>query len=110
MKLKVIYDGSHSQNNTGYIARGYLVMIWSIVEHGVSIFASSLLALRPLVRLIPKGWTTLLDAFSSRGSANSSGRGQKLNWFNTAEWSELDSLGVKNSVSLRTGEMDGCHV
>lgn len=113
MKLKTIYDGSHSQGNTGYITRGYQAMIWSTVEHGLSIFASSLLALRPLMRLVPKGWTTLLGAFHSRGRANSSRQGssrqkRRSNWINTAEWNELGSVGAKNSVSLRSEyEVDG---
>lgn len=83
-------------------------MIWSTVEHGLSIFASSLLALRPLMRLIPKGWTALLSAFYGRGSANSSGQGssrrtfKKLNWSTTTELNELGSAGARNSRSLGT--------
>lgn len=108
MKLKIIYDGSHSQSHTAYLARGYQAMIWSTVEHGLSIFASSLLALRPLMRLVPHGWTALLSTFHNRGSMRPSGQGssrqtpKKSSWSNTMESNELASFGVNSSVSFRT--------
>jgi hypothetical protein len=106
MKLKLIREGSHSRDSTSRIARGYQLMIWSAVEHGLSIFASSLLALRPVMRLIPKGWKTLLSTFYGRGSANSSGQSsswptsKKPDRSNTTESNELGRIGIHNSVTV----------
>ena len=115
MKLKTIYDGSHSRGQIDYIARGYQAMIWSAVEHGLSIFASSLLALRPLIRLVPKGWTNIFSTFSGGGSADPSGQGssrrtiKKSNWSSVIESNELGSIGVQNSISVRTEYAVDCH-
>lgn len=115
MKLKIIYEGSHSQGQISYLARGYQVMIWSTVEHGSSIFASSLLALRPLMRLIPKGWTKLFSAFYGSGSANASGQGsswpssKKPDWSNTIESNKLGRIDVHNSVTVRSEYTLDCH-
>lgn len=83
-------------------------MIWSATEHGLSIFASSVLALRPLIKLIPKGWTTLLSTFGRSGSAKSSGQGssghasKKSNWSDPTDSNELGNIGVQNAISVRT--------
>lgn len=112
MKLKIVWEGSHSQVQIGYITGGYKAMLWSTVEHGLSIFASSLLALRPLMRLVPKGWQTLVDSLYGSRSANSSGLGSSLpvskksNWSATNESSELGRIDVHNSVTVRSETPD----
>lgn len=83
-------------------------MIWSGVEHGLSIFGSSALALRPLIKLIPKGWTTLLSTFGRSRSAKSSGQGssgyttRKSNWSQPSESNELNNISFQNAISVRT--------
>lgn len=115
MKLKVIYEGSHTRGEAGYISRGYEAMLWSTVEHGLSIFASSLLALRPLMRLIPKGWMAFLSTISGSGGANSSDQSssrritKKPNWSNTTQSNELGRIGVQNSITVRSEYALDCH-
>lgn len=112
MKLKIVYEGSRSQVQIGYITGGYKAMLWSTVEHGLSIFASSLLALRPLMRLVPKGWQTLVDSLYGSSKATSSGQSstlpisKKSNWSNANESNELGRIGVHNSVTVRSETPD----
>lgn len=113
MKLKTMFDPSHPPGD--YYATYYRVMIWSAVEHGLSIFASSVLALRPLIKLIPKGWTTLLSTFYRSGSAKSSGQGssghtpKRSNWSDPTDSNELGSVGVQNAISVRTEYKVDCY-
>ncbi|KAI7779049.1 hypothetical protein LA080_001395 [Diaporthe eres] len=104
MRLKTMFDPDPPP---GHYARAYRVMIWSAVEHGLSIFASSVLALRPLIKLVPKGWTTLLGTIYRSGSAKSSGQGssghtpKKSNWSDPTDSPELGSVGNQNAISIR---------
>jgi hypothetical protein len=108
MKLKIIYEGSHSRGQIDYLARGYQAMIWSTVEHGSSIFASSLLALRPMMRLVPKGWTKLFNTFYGSRTASSSRQGgswptsKMSGWSSTTQSNELGRIGVHNSITVRS--------
>lgn len=113
LKLKIMFDSSDSRGDR--IERGYMVMIWSIVEHGLSIFASSVLALRPMIKLIPKRWTTLLSSLYKGGSAKSSGQGssthtpRKSNWSDPTESNELAGVGARNGISVRPNYTVECY-
>ncbi|KAJ4387115.1 hypothetical protein N0V93_007703 [Gnomoniopsis smithogilvyi] len=60
----------------------YTDLLCGVVEHSLSLFASSILALKPLVRLISKSWSNLSGSpGSSRESAGSEGsRGVSRRW------------------------------
>lgn len=105
-ELKTMFDPDHSQGD--HYAKGYRIMIWSAVEHGLSIFASSVLALRPLIRLISREWTNLLSTLYRTGSAKSMGQGssrqssKKSQWSDSVKSNEPGSIGSQNTISVRT--------
>jgi hypothetical protein len=109
MKLQVHYETFHPRDNDS-LTRWYLAMIWAITEHGLSIFASSVLALRPLARMVSKGWASISSSFYGGGSkdAKSSGQGtssrvsKKTNWSEPTESNELGTIGVRNEVSVHS--------
>lgn len=111
MKLQVHYETYHPRDNNS-VTTWYLAMIWAITEHGLSIFASSVLALRPLARFISKGWTTLSSTLygsnNAKSSAKSTGQGtssrvsKKSNWSEPTESNELRSIGIRNEVLVHS--------
>lgn len=116
MKLKIFYDGSQPHSSADKMVEAYQAMIWSIVEHGLSIFASSVLALRPLIRWISSAWASLSSTLygSSSGSAKPSVQNSSRHilktphWSNATETNELGSIGVRNEVSVRTEHTTEC--
>lgn len=109
MKLQVHYETFHPRGNDD-LTIWYLTMIWAFTEHGLSIFASSVLALRPLARMVSKGWQSISSSFYGGGSkgAKSSGQGtssrvsKKTNWSEPTESNELGTIGVRNEVSVHS--------
>ncbi|KAI7782488.1 hypothetical protein LA080_013488 [Diaporthe eres] len=110
MKLQVHYETFHPRDNNS-VTTWYLAMIWAITEHGLSIFASSVLALRPLTRFVSKSWASLSSTLYGSGSskdAKSSGQGtssrvsKKSNWTEPTESNELGNIGVRNEVEVRS--------
>lgn len=106
MKLQVHYETFHPRDNSS-LSTWYLAMIWAITEHGLSIFASSVLALRPLARFVSRGWASISSSLGgSSKDAKSSGQGQstgvskRSNWSEPTESNELGSIGVRNEVSV----------
>lgn len=109
MKLQVHYETFHPRDNDS-VSTWYLAMIWAITEHGLSIFASSVLALRPLTRFVSRGWASISSTLygGSSKDAKSSGQGtssrvsKKSNWSQPTESNELGTIGVRNEVSVRS--------
>lgn len=109
MKLQVHYETFHPRDNSS-VSTWYLAMIWAITEHGLSIFASSVLALRPLARFISKGWASISSSLygGSSKDAKSTGQGtssrvsKKSNWSEPTESNELGTIGVRNDVSVHS--------
>ena len=109
MKLQVHHEQFHPRDNNS-VSTWYLAMIWAITEHGLSIFASSVLALRPLARFVSKGWASISSNLygGSSKDAKSSGQGtstrvsKKSNWSEPTESNELGSIGVRNDVSVHS--------
>lgn len=72
---------------------------WASTEHGLSLFASSILALKPVVHLVSKSWTNLISGLG--GSKKSTGRDTpgeggalKLsNWTYSHPGTDLESIG-----------------
>ncbi|KAI3395112.1 hypothetical protein diail_1727, partial [Diaporthe ilicicola] len=107
MKLQVHYETYHPRDNNS-VTTWYLAMIWAITEHGLSIFASSVLALRPLARFVSQSWESLSSTLYGSGNTKSSGQGtssrvsKKSNWSEPTESNELRSIGVRNDVSVHS--------
>lgn len=111
MKLQVHYETFHPRDNDS-VSTWYLAMIWAITEHGLSIFASSVLALRPLTRFVSRSWaslsSTLYGGSSKDTTGKSSGQGtssrvsKKSGWSEPTESNELGSIGVRNEVSVHS--------
>lgn len=84
----------------------YTGITWAMVEHGLSIFAASILALKPVVQVVSKSLTSLSSSLSSSSrkkasSSNASGGLLKNSgWTATPEGTELGSVvGVRTKVS-----------
>ena len=109
MKLQVHYETFHPRDNDS-ITTWYLAMIWAATEHGLSVFAASVLALRPLARLVSKGWQSISSSLygGSSKDAKSSGQGtssrvsKKSDWSAPTESNELGTIGVRNEVSVHS--------
>ncbi|POS71514.1 hypothetical protein DHEL01_v210097 [Diaporthe helianthi] len=109
MKLKVHYETFHPRDNDS-LTIWYSTMTWAFIEHGLSIFASSVLALRPLARMVSKRWQSISSSFYGGGSrgAKSSGGGtssrvsRNTNWSEPTESNELGTIGVRNEVSVHS--------
>ncbi|KAK2596285.1 hypothetical protein N8I77_013181 [Diaporthe amygdali] len=115
IKLRNSYNGSHAHGNVDYVARGYQAMIWSTVEHGLSTFGSSVLALRPLLKFISKGWADLSSNLYSSGSLSwghksSRHTSRESNTSDPIGLSELGKVSVRNEVSIRNLGMAECHL
>ncbi|ROW04459.1 hypothetical protein VMCG_04952 [Cytospora schulzeri] len=107
MKLQVYVEVYHSTATTDHVALWYRGVIWAFAEHGLSLFASSILALRPLAKYISKGWLTLTTTlYGSSKSRNSSAPGTQ-SWLSRdsdrskkPESAEMNTIGVRNDVSV----------
>lgn len=128
MKLAVYVQlYNHPSDDTRH-ALEYQTQIWSVTEHGLSLFAASILALKPVYNYISKSWTRLSmslseGVFSSSSSSSAarkvddSSRGFKdkrsTNRNNKNLWSvdtdatntELGTIiDVRNDVEVRSEE------
>ncbi|KAK2614253.1 hypothetical protein N8I77_001099 [Diaporthe amygdali] len=107
MKLQVHYEIYHPRDNNS-VYTWYLAMIWAITEHGLSIFASSVLALRPLTKFVSRGWASISSTLYGSSSSKSTGKGtssrvsKKSNWSDPVESNELGSIGVRNEVLVHS--------
>ncbi|KUI63764.1 hypothetical protein VM1G_10480 [Cytospora mali] len=109
MKLEVYVDYYNPTATTDGGALWYRGVIWAFSEHGLSLFASSILALRPLTKYISRGWASLSSTlYGSNKSKNSSGRGTQSvlskdpNRSRSHESAEMHTIGVRNDVSVYT--------
>lgn len=81
MKLKVYIDMFNPTPSTNYMDLWYESLIWAVTEHGLSLFAASVLAIRPFFTYVSKGISTLstnlsattLGTTGKRGSSRVSG-------------------------------------
>lgn len=108
MKLQVYVEIYHPTPNQDTIALWYRAVIWALTEHGLSIFASSILALRPLAKYVSRGWASLSSSIYGSGSTkNSSTRGTTQSQLSraskpsdTSNSAELHTIGVRNDISV----------
>lgn len=78
MKLVVyvrLYN--HPSDETRH-ALEYQTQIWSVTEHGLSLFAASILALKPVYNYISKSWTRLSMSLSEGVFSSSSSGAHKF--------------------------------
>lgn len=109
----------------------YQTQIWAVTEHGLSLFAASILALKPVYNYLSQSWTRLSSNFSglvlsgkdsrlsgssgsrASGTASSSSRTyskRKNMWRLNSEdktrdheiSTELGTIDVRNDVEVRT--------
>lgn len=64
LKLAVIVDVFRVPATGKYQDLWQRAVIWSVAEHGLSLFAATILALRPICHPITKGWSSLSDTVS----------------------------------------------
>lgn len=85
----------------------YTGVTWTTIEHGLSLFASSILALKPVVQLVSSSWSSLASTLSSskKSGRDTPGAGGVLkpsDWTYTTAGTELGSIGVPKDVSVNT--------
>ncbi|ROW01203.1 hypothetical protein VSDG_02712 [Cytospora chrysosperma] len=112
MKLEVYVEAYHPTATTDYIALWYRGVIWAFSEHGLSLFASSILALRPITKYISRGFMALTSTLygSSKGSKSSDGEPHSLlskgsDRSKKSESAEMNTIGVRNDVSVYTSHV-----
>lgn len=99
MRLQTYVEYYHPSPRSSVQETWYTGITWAIAEHGLSLFATSILALKPVVHLVSSSWTSLASSFSSLHSKRSAGRptpdaGSVLrgpSWTHTLEETELGS-------------------
>lgn len=83
----------------------YTGVTWATVEHGLSLFASSILALKPVVQVVSRSWSSLSSSLSSSNrkkvssSGGSGGIFKNSDWTVTPEGTELGNIGVRTEIS-----------
>lgn len=109
MKLQVYIDWYHPTADTDYTILWYRSMIWAVTEHGLSLFAASILAIRPFFTFISKSYTS----FSSNHGYGSSGGSRKSvlasvrtsrasNKTSAPSTMELGKIGVRSEFDVRS--------
>lgn len=64
MKLVVYVKLYHDPSPATKHSLQYQTQIWSVTEHGLSLFAASILALKPVYGYLSRGWSRLSGSFS----------------------------------------------
>lgn len=107
MKLEVYVEVYHPTAATDPVALWYRGGIWALSEHGLSLFASSILALRPLSKYISNGWTTFTSTLYGSSKSRNSSDLETQSWLSKnssrskkPESAELNTIGVRNDVSV----------
>lgn len=112
MKLQVYVEMYNSDASADYETFAYRSLIWAITEHGLSLFAASVLALRPILSFISESWTTLSDTLYSGTSKSGSSRplssrvSKTMDWKVSHESTELDTVGLRDDVDEKLENPD----
>lgn len=116
LRLQTYVESYNPTPQSTMLQTWYTGVTWAMAEHGLSLFATSILALKPVVHLVSKSWTSLASSFSSFNSKKSSGRGTPdvggvlsgPNWRHTLEGTELESIATRNDTTVRSnGSLEG---
>lgn len=84
----------------------YTGVTWATTEHGLSLFAASILALKPVVQVVSRSWSSLSSSLNSSGRKKVSGSGESdrvlknSDWTFTPDGTELGNIGVRTEISV----------
>lgn len=84
----------------------YTGVTWATTEHGLSLFAASILALKPVVHVVSRSWSSLSSSLLSSNRKRTSGSGasgrifKNSDWFFTPDGTELGNIGVQTEISV----------
>ncbi|KAK7748665.1 hypothetical protein SLS53_000686 [Cytospora paraplurivora] len=119
MKLLVYVERYHATDTTDLVTLWYRGVIWAFTEHGLSLFAASILALRPLARYISQGWASFSSTFygsgnskklSDRATQSGASDGSHQSHAKTYEAAEMHTIGVRNDVTVYTEDNVENHI
>lgn len=109
MKLEVYIEYYHPTASTDYLVLWHQSMIWAVTEHGLSLFAASILAIRPFFTYLSTSYTSLSTKMTSRRSMSDATHGSSIrvskssNWPGTRAGSvEMGKIGVRSEVDVRS--------
>lgn len=77
-----------------------------MVEHGLSLFAASILALKPVVQVVSRSWSSLSSSLGSGNRKKASGSGasrgalENSDWTFTPEDTELGYVDARTDISV----------
>lgn len=84
----------------------YTGVTWAVTEHGLSLFAASILALKPVVQVVSRSWSSLSSSLNSSNRKKASGSGESDRVFKNSDWgmtpdgTELGEIGVRTEISV----------
>lgn len=104
-KLSIFIKAYHPTPSTDYQALWFQGSMWAVAEHGLSLFAASVLAVRPfftymLSRTMSLYGSGTRDKTTRRGTSTHISRNPS--WLEAAESAELGAIGVRNEVDVRS--------
>lgn len=110
MKLTVYVKMYNDTSPEALHSLDYQTQLWAVTEHGLSLFAASILALKPVYNYISRSWTrlslslsgkTASEKDSSGRSTGASSRGSKRKNLWSQDSTELGTIDVRNDVEVR---------
>jgi hypothetical protein len=105
MKLQVYIDYYNATADTDLMKLWYQSMIWAVTEHGLSLFAASILAIRPFFTYIFKSYTAFSSRYgygSSRKSMSTIARASHASSKTGTSAIELGRIGVRSDIDVRS--------
>lgn len=105
MKLRIYVDYYNPTPDTDFLTLWYQSMIWAVTEHGLSLFAASILAIRPFFTYILKSYTSFSSKHgygSSRKSVSTSARTSHASSKVGTSAMELGRIGVRSDIDVRS--------
>lgn len=83
----------------------YTGITWAMVEHGLSLFAASILALKPVVHLVSRSLSSLSSSLNSNSRKKASGKDasggllKNSDWTASPEGTELGNIGIQTKIT-----------
>lgn len=107
MKLNVYIQYYNSTPDTDFVSLWWQSMIWAITEHGLSLFAASVLAIRPFFVFVSQSVGSLSSKLGygsgSRKSVSGRGTSSRVSKVSATPGStELGRIGVRNDFDVRS--------
>lgn len=107
MKLQIFVKLFHATSATEFERLWYQGLIWTVCEHGLSLFAASIIAIRPFFTFVSKSWTSLSSSLNSSGSKDTAGRATSSHVSKNSNMcspagTELGTIGVRSDFEVRS--------